>query len=90
MRVAAVVQAVVLALLALVVLDAAGFLALGWTASLPWLVWVPVVFSALSVLVNAISPSPLERRLWAPGRARAARRAAGRRTHGLSRPTARC
>ena len=45
MRVAAVVQAVVLALLALVVLDAAGVVALGWTAALPWLVWVPVVVS---------------------------------------------
>jgi hypothetical protein len=66
MRVAAVVQAVVLALLAVVVLDAAGAVSLGWTEAVPWLVWLPVVFSALSVLVNAISPSPRERRLWVP------------------------
>ena len=66
MRVAAVVQAVILALLAVVVVDAAGFLELGWTAALPWLAWIPVVFSALSVFVNAISPSPRERRLWVP------------------------
>ena len=50
----------------LVVMDAAGLIELGWTTTLPWLAWVPVVFSALSVLVNAISPSPRERRLWVP------------------------
>ncbi len=66
MRVLAVVQAGILAGLALVVLDAAGVVALGWTSSQPWLPWVPVVFAALSVLVNAISPSPRERRLWVP------------------------
>jgi hypothetical protein len=66
MRAAAVVQAVVLALLALVVLDEAGIVALGWTAALPWLGWVPVVVSALSVVMNAITPSRVERRLWLP------------------------
>ena len=43
MRVGAVVQAVILGLLALVVLDAAGIAALGWTESMPWLAWVPVM-----------------------------------------------
>jgi hypothetical protein len=66
MRVLAVLQATILAGLALIVLDAAGVVAFGWTASLPWLAWAPVVFAALSVLVNAISPSPRERRLWVP------------------------
>lgn len=66
MRVLAVVQAATLTGLALVVLDAASVVELGWTTSLPWLAWVPVAFSALSVLVNAISPSPRERRLWVP------------------------
>jgi hypothetical protein len=66
MRALAVVQAAILTGLALVVLDAAGIADLGWTASVPWLAWVPVVFAALSVLVNAISPSPRERRLWVP------------------------
>ncbi len=66
MRVAAVLQATVLVLLALVVLDAAGVISLGWTASLPLAVWFPVVFSGISVAVNAISPSPRERRLWVP------------------------
>jgi hypothetical protein len=66
MRVTAAVQAVILALLALVVLDAAGAVPLGWTEALPLLSWLPVVFAALSVLVNAISPSPRERRMWVP------------------------
>jgi hypothetical protein len=66
MRVAAVVQAVVLALLALVVLDAAGLVALGWTTAMPWLAWVPVVVSALSAVMNAATRSRVERRLWLP------------------------
>jgi hypothetical protein len=66
MRASAIVQAVVLALLALVVLDAAGLVALGWTAALPWLVWVPVVVSALSAVMNAATRSRVERRLWLP------------------------
>jgi hypothetical protein len=66
MRAGAVVQAVVLAGLALVVLDAAGLLALGWTAALPWLAWVPVLVSAISAAMNAATRSPMERRLWLP------------------------
>jgi hypothetical protein len=66
MRVAAVVQAVVLGLLALVVLDAAGLVALGWTIAMPWLAWVPVVVSALSAVMNAATRSRVERRLWLP------------------------
>ena len=66
MRVAAVVQAVLLGVLALVVLDKAGVVALGWTASFPWLAWVPVVVSLLSAVMNAATRSRLERRLWLP------------------------
>ena len=65
-RAAAVVQAVVLALLAVVVLDATGVLALGWTEALPWLPWVPVVVSAVSAVMNAATRSPAERRTWFP------------------------
>ncbi len=66
MRAGAVVQAVLLVLLALVALDRAGVLALGWTAVLPWLAWVPVVVSLASAAMNAASRSPVERRLWLP------------------------
>lgn len=66
MRVAAAVQAVALAILALVVLDAGGVLSLGWVAALPWLAWVPVAVSGVSLLMNAVSRSPKERRTWVP------------------------
>lgn len=65
-RVAAVVQAVVLALLAIIVLSAAGIAAAGLVEAIPWLVWVPVAFSAVSLVLNAISPSAGERRIWVP------------------------
>jgi hypothetical protein len=63
MRLLALVQTVVLGLLALVVLDAAGLISLGLA---DWLIWLAVVVSALSVAMNAASPSPRERRLWVP------------------------
>jgi hypothetical protein len=66
MRVAAVVQAVVLLALGGIVLAAAGVGLAGLLDPAPWLVWVAVIFSALSLLVNAISPSPGERRIWVP------------------------
>jgi len=66
MRVAAVVQATVLAVLAIVVLDQAGVVTLGWTAALPWLAWIPVAVSLLSAVMNAATRSRVERRLWLP------------------------
>jgi hypothetical protein len=66
MRVAAVVQAVMLGALAFVVLDKAGVVTLGWTASLGWLAWLPVAVSLLSAVMNAATRSRVERRLWFP------------------------
>ena len=66
MRLAALVQAVVLAVLAAIVLDAAGLLGLDWTAQTPWLAFVPVAVSALSLVLNASSRSEPERRTWTP------------------------
>jgi hypothetical protein len=66
MRVAALVQAVVLMVLAAVVLDAAGLLALDWTDDIEWLPFVPVVVAALSLVLNASSRSEPERRTWTP------------------------
>lgn len=66
MRVAAVVQAVIIALLAVAVLSAAG---LAWpelVGAQPWLIWVPVIVSAVSLGLNAISRSAGERRIWVP------------------------
>ena len=66
LRVAAIVQALVIATLILVVLSAAGIVLPSLAADLPWLVWLAVGFSALSVVLNAITRSAVERRLWLP------------------------
>ena len=66
MRVAALAQAIVLALLAGIVIARAG-LALGaWASSASWLIWVVVGFSALSLLMNSMTPSKGERLVWVP------------------------
>lgn len=66
LRVAAVVQAVILALLALVVLARAGIALPKWSrASRRW-IWVVVVFSAISLVLNTITPSAGERAIWVP------------------------
>ncbi len=66
MRMAAVVQGVVLAALAVIVLSGAGLLLPGVVDGAPWLVWIPVAVSALSLVLNAITPSAGERRIWVP------------------------
>jgi hypothetical protein len=66
MRVAALVQAGLIALLALVVLSAAGLAVPALADALPWLIWVAVGISAIALLLNAITRSPGERRIWAP------------------------
>ena len=66
MRVAAVVQAVVIRLLAVVVLSAAGIVLPDLAVAFPWLVWVPVAVSVIAVVLNAISRSAGERRIWVP------------------------
>jgi hypothetical protein len=66
LRVAAVVQAVILAGLVLVVLARAGITLPKWSRTSRWLVWVVVAFSALSLVLNLITPSARERAIWAP------------------------
>lgn len=66
LRVLAVVQAAVIAMLALIVLSAAGIAVPTLVDDLPWLVWLPVVVSGASLVMNAMSRSPGERRLWVP------------------------
>lgn len=66
MRVAAVIQAVVLALLAGVVLARAGLTLPSWGRVSRWLIWVIVTLLGLSVLLNFISPSGGERMIWTP------------------------
>jgi hypothetical protein len=66
LRVAAVVQAVILTALAGVVLSRAGVALAGWSKASRWLIWVVVGFSTLSFILNLITPSAGERALWAP------------------------
>lgn len=66
MRAAALVQAAVIALLALVVLSAAGLVLPSLADTLPWAVWVVVAISLVSLVLNAISRSAGERRIWVP------------------------
>jgi hypothetical protein len=66
MRAAAVVQAAVLAGIAVVVLSGAGLLIPSLVESTPWLVWVPVALSGVAVLLNAATRSAGEKRLWLP------------------------
>lgn len=66
MRVAAVVQAVLMALLAVGVLSVAGVGMPDVAAAVPWVRWLAVVISGLALLLNSISRSAGERRIWVP------------------------
>jgi hypothetical protein len=66
MRIAAAVQAVVIGAIAVAVLSAAGLVLRDLAIAVPWLIWVAVVVSALALVLNAISRSAGERRIWIP------------------------
>jgi hypothetical protein len=66
LRIGALIQAILLAALAVVVLADAGLLMPDLSADYPWLIWLAVAFSALSVVLNAITRSAVERRIWLP------------------------
>lgn len=66
LRVAAVVQAVLLALMAGVVLSRAGIALPGWSDASEWLIWFVVAFGVVSFGLNTVTPSAPERRIWAP------------------------
>lgn len=66
MRGAAVVQAFVLALAALVVLARAGVMPGAFDAFAAPAIWFVVALYAVSAVMNTITPSRQERRLWSP------------------------
>lgn len=66
LRVGALVQAALLAGMVAVVLSRAGIVLPRWSRVSRWLIWVVVVFSVLSLLLNLITPSAGERAIWAP------------------------
>ena len=66
LRIAAIFQATLLVGLAVVVLARAGLILPRWFRASRWLVWVVVGFTALSLVLNLITPSAGERAIWAP------------------------
>lgn len=66
MRLAAVGQTVLLTVIALIVLSDAQLVLPSVAQAFPWLIWLVVAFSAVSVVLNTLTPSAGERRIWAP------------------------
>jgi hypothetical protein len=66
LRVAAVLQSVILAGLAIIVLARAGVAMPKWSRASHRLVWLAVAFSTVSLVLNLITPSAGERAIWAP------------------------
>jgi hypothetical protein len=66
LRIAAIIQGVLLAGMAAVIMARAGLILPAWSPVSIWLVWVVVALLALSLVLNLITPSAGERRIWAP------------------------
>lgn len=66
MRAACLVQIVILALLALIVLSKAELLLPGWREFADVAVWFVFAFSVIASVLNLITKSVRERRIWAP------------------------
>ena len=66
LRIAALVQAMLLAALAAIVMARAGLILNGWSRRAPWLVWLVVAFAAVGLVLNVITSSGGERAIWAP------------------------
>jgi len=66
LRAAAVVQAALLAVSSVVVLSRAGLVLPASSDASRWLIWFVVAISLVAVLLNGISRSSAERRIWVP------------------------
>jgi hypothetical protein len=66
MRGAAVVQAALLVVVALVVLARAGLVLPRWRGFVRWAIWVVVAISLIAFVLNVITPQASERAVWAP------------------------
>jgi len=66
MRIAALVQIAVYALMAAVMFARAGLALPEWAEMSRWAAWVVVAVSGVAVLLNLVTPSKWERMLWAP------------------------
>ena len=66
MRIAALVQMVVLLFIALIVLTRAGVILDEFLSLSKSVIWSVVVFSLIGAILNTITPSKKERMLWSP------------------------
>jgi hypothetical protein len=66
LRIGALLQAALIAGMAVVVMARAGLILARWSRASRWLVWVVVAFAAVSLVLNLITPSAGERALWSP------------------------
>ncbi len=66
LRIAAVVQAALLALTVPIVLSRAGLVLPAWSEAAGWLIRVIVAVTVVSLILNLITPSAGERRIWVP------------------------
>lgn len=66
MRIAALVQIPLLALVGAVVLSRAGLAMPSWAPASRWLIWLIVALFGVAVILNLITPSEVERMIWAP------------------------
>lgn len=66
MRVVAVIQAILVAGMAAVVLARAGIFFTGWLRRTRWLIWVVIGYGVIGLILNLITPSAGERAIWAP------------------------
>ena len=66
LRIAAIIQALLVAGMAAVILARAGLVLPGWSQLSHWLVWIVVALTAFSLVLNLITPSAGERAIWTP------------------------
>jgi hypothetical protein len=66
LRVMAVVQAILLAVFAAVVLSRAGIALARWSRLSRWAAWIVAAFGLAGLVLNLITPSSGERMVWAP------------------------
>jgi hypothetical protein len=66
LRIAAIIQAALLAGMAAVILARAGLIMPGWSRASHWLVWIVVALTAFSLVLNLLTSSAGERAIWAP------------------------
>ncbi len=66
MRLACLIQVIILTLIALIVLSKSGLIFIDWYSFTESAIWFVVAFSMIATIMNLITRSVWERRIWAP------------------------